>query len=113
VQHLWILVQCRVDESDRRLAGFETLVVDAGEDGGEDGARSRGAADEGGSAFVEDDDVVADGGDVGVAAAGAVVCCRRLVHDLESTEDIEMGDTYKYRRRKSSPSRTCMVAVSS
>jgi hypothetical protein len=64
----------RVHESDSRLPDLETLVVDACQDGGEHGARSAGAADDGRRAFVKDDDVVADGGNVGVAAAGAVVC---------------------------------------
>jgi hypothetical protein len=67
--------QSRVHETYSRLPNLKTLVIDAREDGGEHGARSAGAADYGRRAFVEDDDVVADGRDVGVAAAGAVVCC--------------------------------------
>jgi len=63
-----------VHESHSRLSGFQALVVDARQHGGEDGARGAGAADDGREEFVEDDDVVAHGGDVGVAAAGAVVC---------------------------------------
>jgi hypothetical protein len=63
----------RVHKSHRGLPSLEPLVVDAGQDGGEHRGRCAGAANQGRGAFVEDHDVVADGGDVGVAAAGAVV----------------------------------------
>ena len=69
----------RVNKSDSRLPNLKPLIVDARQNGSEHRARRAGAADDGRGAFVEDDDVVADGRDVGVAAAGAVVCCPQSV----------------------------------
>lgn len=71
-----------VDEAKGWLAGVETLLVDSVEDGGEDGGRGRGAADEGWCAGVEDYDVVADGADAG------------WVLVLLATEEGGNGDTH-------------------
>ena len=70
--------ESRVHESHSRLANLETLVVDPRQNGSEYRARSAGASDDGRRAFVEDDDVVAYRGDVGVPAAGAVVYYRSV-----------------------------------
>ena len=68
-----VRVERRIQETDRFLPGSETQLVDAGDDATPDRSARAGAADEGGRALVEDDDVVADGGDVRVCAAVAVV----------------------------------------
>jgi len=68
-----VTYESRVHESHSRLPNLKPLVVDPREDRGEHRTRSARASDDSRRAFVEDDDVVADGGDVGVAAAGAVV----------------------------------------
>lgn len=73
MQNLWVLVQSRVYEADRLLAGLETLLVDSRNQRREHGRGSGRSANESWGAFVEDDDVVADGGDVGVATSGGVV----------------------------------------
>jgi hypothetical protein len=61
VQNLWVRVKRGVHEPDRGLASLETLLVDARKDGCECRRRGRCAADEGGSALVVDNDVVANG----------------------------------------------------
>jgi hypothetical protein len=66
--------ESRVHESHSALPSLKTLVVDPRQDSGENRTRSAGASDDGRRAFVEDHNVVADGGHVGVAAAGAIVC---------------------------------------
>lgn len=68
--------ESRVHESDGGFPGFETLIVNACQDRGEHRARGTSASDDVRQAFVEDDDVIADCCDVGVATAGAVVCFR-------------------------------------
>lgn len=73
MQNLRVLVQSRVDKANRLLASLETLLVDSRNQGREHGRGSGSATDESRGAFVEDDDVVAHGGDVGVAASGGVV----------------------------------------
>lgn len=60
-------------EAESGLVGLETLLVDQREDGTPDGSRQRGAADEVPVAAAEDELAVADGADVGVRAAEAVV----------------------------------------
>jgi hypothetical protein len=61
VYHEEMIYESRVHESDSGLSNLETLVVDAREDGGEHRARSACASDDCRRAFVEDDDIVADG----------------------------------------------------
>lgn len=73
MQHTRILIQSWIDESDRRFPGFEPLIVDASENRREGGGGGAGASDESREAFVEDYDVVADGGDVGIASSCFVV----------------------------------------
>ena len=68
-----VLVECRVDETNRVLAASNALLVDAVHDGGEDGGARAGTAFERCVADYVDCDVVAVGRDVGVAAADAVV----------------------------------------
>ena len=57
-------VQGRVDEADGALARRDALLVDAVQDGGEDGRRGRRAADQHRGAVQHDDHVVAHGGEV-------------------------------------------------
>ncbi len=73
VQDVRVLVERRVDEADGVLAAGEALFVDAVDDGREDGGAGASAALERGVAVDVGCDVVTVGGDVGIAAADAVV----------------------------------------
>ena len=73
MQHLWISIESRVDEANRRLANRNTLLIDSVENRSEDGGRGARAADQGGLAVKNDDHVIAHGGEVGVAAPAFVV----------------------------------------
>lgn len=67
------LVQSRVDEAHRALAQVQTLLVDAVDNSGNNGGGHGSAAAEAELAAVGDEAVVAEGGNVGVRAAVAVV----------------------------------------
>lgn len=73
VEDLRVLIDGRVDEAEGLLAGGDALLVDAREDGSDEGRRL-GCATRGLVAALDDESsVVTNGGEIGVAAAGAVV----------------------------------------
>lgn len=65
-------IECGVDETNRRLARGDTLLIDASQDRGKGGCRSRGAANECRCAHVVDDNIVTDGRDIGVPTTCSV-----------------------------------------
>ena len=65
--------QNRIHKPHGALTSRNPLLIDTIEHAREDRRRRAGAADQDGAAAEPDDDVVADGRDVRVAAAGAVV----------------------------------------
>lgn len=71
--NLGVLVDGWVDEAENLLAGSETLIVDAVEDGSHQRCRHGGTASLGDLAVEGNDTVVTEGGDIGVATTSAVV----------------------------------------
>lgn len=69
----WVGIQSRVHEADSALTSFETLVIDTSQNGCEDWCSCGGTTDKSWSTLVEDQDIVADGRDIGVTTAVAVV----------------------------------------
>lgn len=69
----WVGIQSRVYEADSALAGFETLVIDTGQNGRKDRRSCRGTTDKGWSTLIEDQDIVANGRDVRITTTVAVV----------------------------------------
>ena len=66
-------IKRRVNKTHSLLSSRQTLLIDTVEDRRKDWRRSGSTTDELRSAVEEDDDIVTDGADVGVAAAGDVV----------------------------------------
>lgn len=73
VEDLRVGVDCWVYKADRGLPNCKALLVDAVKDRGEDRGRGEGASDQCGRSIIEYDNVVSDGGHVGVTAAGTIV----------------------------------------
>lgn len=66
-------IEGRVYEADSTLADSDPLLIDSVKDGTDDGSSSAGTADEGRSAIVEDDNIVANSGQVRVSATSTIV----------------------------------------
>ena len=73
MESTWIGIQSCVNEADSALASFETLVIDSSQNGRKDWRSCGGTTDEGWSTLVKDQDIVADGRDIGVTTAVAVI----------------------------------------
>jgi hypothetical protein len=88
VEHFSVVVQCRVGESNHGFALGKTLLVNAGEDPAHDRCRHRGAANTYDLLFKDDDTIVAKGGNVRIATAGAVENSVAALGDLASARGI-------------------------
>lgn len=69
----WVGIQRWIDEADSALASFETLVIDTSQNGRKDWRSCGSTTDKGWSTLVEDQDIIADGRDIGVATAVSVI----------------------------------------
>lgn len=66
-------IQSWVNEADSALTSFEALVIDTSQNGREDWRSCRGTTDKGWSTLVENQNIVADGRDIWVTTAVAVI----------------------------------------
>lgn len=73
MKHLWVGVENRVDEANKRLLLRNALFVDPGKDAGEGRGSSRSTHPKHSIAFVKHDDVVSNSTEVGVTASSGIV----------------------------------------